>query len=330
LIFLLTNKSDIHPNNVINQLKNNSYPFFRLNTEDLLFDYKLNFTFSPEFDFAITNIHNGKSVRKNDIGAIWERRPSLPSIQEKLGNSSLHELSEKESSEFLFWFRYFVQDAYWLGHPIYDRWAGSKIKQLYLAKNFEINIPKTYIGNNKEDALKLFKDIQNLALKPLSEDWINYKDEEYAFFTQLISIEEIKKIPSEIFENTINYIQEYIPKLFELRVTVVGKEIFACKIDSQVLDEAHGKIDWRQSYDSNVVYTKYELDNRTKKFCLNYLNKLNLNFGCFDFIVTPESELYFLECNPNGQWLWIEEESGLQISKAIANLLISEDEIRKN
>jgi len=30
---------------------------------------------------------------------------------------------------------------------------------------------------------------------------------------------------------------------------------------------------------------------------------------------------YFLECNPNGQWLWIEEDIGLPISKAIADYL---------
>jgi hypothetical protein len=30
----------------------------------------------------------------------------------------------------------------------------------------------------------------------------------------------------------------------------------------------------------------------------------------------------FLECNPNGQWLWIEDATGLEISKAIAAALI--------
>jgi len=29
----------------------------------------------------------------------------------------------------------------------------------------------------------------------------------------------------------------------------------------------------------------------------------------------------FLECNPNGQWLWIELETGMRISEAIADAL---------
>jgi glutathione synthase/RimK-type ligase-like ATP-grasp enzyme len=54
-----------------------------------------------------------------------------------------------------------------------------------------------------------------------------------------------------------------------------------------------------------------------------------LNFGCFDFIVTSNNDYIFLECNPNGQWLWIELETGYEISKIIAeNLAKYEDKSR--
>jgi len=39
--------------------------------------------------------------------------------------------------------------------------------------------------------------------------------------------------------------------------------------------------------------------------------------------VSHEGEHVFFECNPNGQWLWIEELTGAQIGKAIAELLLS-------
>jgi len=51
------------------------------------------------------------------------------------------------------------------------------------------------------------------------------------------------------------------------------------------------------------------------------VEKLGLVFGCIDMIVTPRGEFIFLEINPNGQWLWIEELTGLPISEAIANTL---------
>lgn len=40
-----------------------------------------------------------------------------------------------------------------------------------------------------------------------------------------------------------------------------------------------------------------------------------------NYIVTPDDEYVFLECNPNGQWLWIELATGFDISKVIANNL---------
>ena len=48
---------------------------------------------------------------------------------------------------------------------------------------------------------------------------------------------------------------------------------------------------------------------------------MKLNFGCFDFIVTPAREYVFVECNPNGQWLWIETATGMKISDALADAL---------
>ncbi|MCC7050990.1 MAG: hypothetical protein IT239_04345, partial [Bacteroidia bacterium] len=99
-------------------------------------------------------------------------------------------------------------------------------------------------------------------------------------------------------------------------------EIFACKIESQHLHENEGKTDFRQGY-VGLKYSKYELDERNKNRCKAYLTSLKLNFGCFDFVVDKNGTIYFLECNPNGQWLWIEEETGLPIANAIANTLIN-------
>ena len=48
---------------------------------------------------------------------------------------------------------------------------------------------------------------------------------------------------------------------------------------------------------------------------------LGLTFGAYDLIVTPNREYVFLEVNPAGQWLWLEDVTNLQISKSLANIL---------
>jgi glutathione synthase/RimK-type ligase-like ATP-grasp enzyme len=128
---------------------------------------------------------------------------------------------------------------------------------------------------------------------------------------------------SEIgFRNAPNYIQEYIEKKYEIRLTIVGDKAFAAKIDSKAMLEGQGKEDWREGYDFGVKFTEMQLDLNLINNCMAFLKELDLNFGCFDFIVNENDDVFFLECNSNGQWLWIEEDTKMDISGAIAEWLI--------
>jgi D-alanine-D-alanine ligase-like ATP-grasp enzyme len=54
-----------------------------------------------------------------------------------------------------------------------------------------------------------------------------------------------------------------------------------------------------------------------------YMKAFGLNFGCFDFIVPKAGgDPVFLEMNPNGQWLWVQERTGQNIASAVAEQLI--------
>ncbi|MEV4245300.1 hypothetical protein AB0J63_18065 [Streptosporangium canum] len=48
-----------------------------------------------------------------------------------------------------------------------------------------------------------------------------------------------------------------------------------------------------------------------------------LTYGAIDLILTPDGRYVFLEINPNGQFLWIEDATGLPIGAAIGDLLMS-------
>lgn len=52
-----------------------------------------------------------------------------------------------------------------------------------------------------------------------------------------------------------------------------------------------------------------------------FLADFGLRFGAFDFAVTADDAWWFLECNPNGQWAWLQAAAGLPITNAIADLL---------
>jgi hypothetical protein len=47
------------------------------------------------------------------------------------------------------------------------------------------------------------------------------------------------------------------------------------------------------------------------------MKKFNLNYGCFDFIYTPDDNYVFLECNAIGAYGWIEVLTGMPITECI-------------
>ena len=88
-------------------------------------------------------------------------------------------------------------------------------------------------------------------------------------------------------------------------MTCFGNYFVAIKINSQ--EHPKGTIDWRIAPTQELHLEPYQLSPATENIIRNYMQQLGIVFGCFDFIVTPENEIYFLEVNQQGQFLWIED-----------------------
>lgn len=134
---------------------------------------------------------------------------------------------------------------------------------------------------------------------------------------ELIQTSRIDTYIEEDISLTPIYVQEYVEKYYELRITIVDDKIYPVRID------AYNIVDWRV----NQEYNKYSLVDIPKNIenkCLEMLKILNLKFGAFDFIVNKKEEFIFLEVNPNGQWLWLEEILDLNISQEIVRYLQGE------
>lgn len=331
MILIVTNKEDIHPSPVIEHLERLDAPFFRLNTESLLSDYDFEWTCggSKGDDFHIRNIYTGLAVYGHDINSVWERRPLVPSELRCHNQDEINAHNLKEAHGFLSFLLYYLEDRFCLGHHLYDRSASSKMLQLKIARELGMKIPDTCFSNNKSAIEGFCAKYDSICLKSIDNDniWFNDNGIEHILYTQRVSAEELMKLDEQSFSQTVTYLQNYIDKAFELRITVVENHVFACRIDSQVMGKRMGQIDWRQGLDFGMFQSQYDLQESIAKFCISFLRKLHLNFGCFDFIVTPQGEYVFLECNSNGQWLWIEHETGLEISKCIAETLFQHDQI---
>lgn len=326
MILIITNKEDVHPTPVIERLAERGIPFFRLNTESLLTDYEFSWwNDSLGCDFYIKCILNGMEVRGSEITAIWDRRPEQPKELLIKSTQGIDKHNLAEALGFLVFLRYYLKDIPSIGSITGDRPASSKMLQYRIAHQVGFSLPESRYSNSRRAIIGLAEKFPYLLLKPIESNdvWDENNMQDYVFYSQKVPSESLSDVPDEAFTQTVTFAQNYVEKDFELRVTVVGKKVFACRIDSQDLTDDTGKIDWRQGYEHGMGQTAFNLPEDIADKCREYLLCLGLNFGCFDFIVTPSGKFVFLECNPNGQWLWVEDATGLKISEAIADFLSS-------
>lgn len=324
MILIFTNKADAHPTNVIKHLISWGVPVFRLNTECLLSDYEFSWWCNEEeCDFYIKNIKTGLILYGHQITAIWDRRPFEPeNLPIKYEDEKTNKFLLEEAAGFMQFLRFYLRNIYSIGSIVEDRPAASKMLQLAVARGLGVRTPDTIFSNNKEAFLPLLQKHEDISLKSINADGFFTDDGmEYVFYSRKALSKDVVTQPEDAFRQTVCFLQNYIEKKYELRITVCNEDIMACKIDSQVLDDDKGKIDWRQGYDYGLKQEIVEIPECIRDFCIRFLKEMHLNFGCFDFIVTPNDEYVFLECNPNGQWLWIELATGFDMSKIIAKNL---------
>src|SRR6185295_16367444 len=114
-------------------------------------------------------------------------------------------------------------------------------------------------------------------------------------------------------------LQEYVPKHVELRVTVVGGEIFPAEIESQ--GSARSRDDWRRYDLARTPYRRHTLPADVAERLLGVVRAFGLCYGAIDLVLTPDGRYVFLELNGNGQWLWIEDLTQMPIADAITSVL---------
>jgi glutathione synthase/RimK-type ligase-like ATP-grasp enzyme len=126
-------------------------------------------------------------------------------------------------------------------------------------------------------------------------------------------------VEGESFIPTPSIFQPYIPKQVELRVVIIGRAVFACAIHSQ--QSARANEDWRRYDFEHTLHEAYDLPPEIERKLLALMDRMGLNFGSIDLIVTPAGEYVFLEINPNGQFDWIAQFTGLPLYEHLAAML---------
>jgi glutathione synthase/RimK-type ligase-like ATP-grasp enzyme len=311
MLLILTDSFDVHADIVIEKLKKENISFFRFNLD--VESLKKTYISFEKFVWKIR--FDNYEVHSNQFKCVWCRRPFVElSLEEQSYKDVDFKIWKSEWNKTLLGLYNTLKDIPWL-NPLRKAYKGeNKYYQFDIAKKVGFNMPQTLISNDKNAIKEFANNHQKVLFKLMSQEIYDLGDGNFkGLYTNVITKEEINNF-NESEENPI-VLQEYIDKKYEVRYTVVGKEHLVCRIDSQLSSKACE--DWRRYDIANTPHYKIDAPEeiRNKVDCMMEL--LGLEYGALDFIVTDANKWFFLEINCLGQWLWIEQLTGLPISQAI-------------
>lgn len=197
----------------------------------------------------------------------------------------------------------------YVNHPHRIGDAEFKPSGLAAATAAGFDVPPTLITSCPDAARAFIKRQAPVIYKPL-HDPVYLVDG----VSSVIKVAEVA--PDDIDDcvaGTAHLFQALVDKTADVRVTVIGRRVFCVRIDSDLLD-------WRTDY-SKLRYTAVQAPPGIESALHRYLAHFGLVFGAFDFAIDREGRWWFLECNPSGQWYWLESETGLPMCATLADLL---------
>ncbi|MEU9458672.1 ATP-grasp ribosomal peptide maturase [Streptomyces sp. NPDC048312] len=241
------------------------------------------------------------------VRAVYHRRPSPCRTD---GGAQAARFAAQENRRGLGGVLGALPGCLYLSHPQAIARAEYKPAQLDAATRAGLTVPATLITNDPGDAAQ-FCAGQPTIYKPLHAGAYDVEGEPAGIWAAQVEAGEIDGAVSR----SAHLFQARVPKVADVRAVVVGERVFSARITGPP-----GVVDWRSEY-RNLAYEPVACPEETREVLVCFLTEFGLDFGAFDFAVTGDGAWWFLECNPNGQWAWLEDAAGLPITAAIADLL---------
>ena len=264
--------------------------------------------------------------RLTDIQSIWVRKPSiLFGLRDRVA-SHYYDYCRSALETHVKSLYTLLSDKLWVSdyHALLK--AHYKPAQIEAAQKIGFNVPDTLFTSNPDTAKKFLHSHQRVITKTLSAI-SPANDEGIPLLFLTTDISDMKDIKLSGLSVAPAIFQTAIESMGDIRVTVIGDEVFAAIIQPKKGSKKPKHIkDWYK-YDNTYTdgeATTIRLHNLPKDIqnkCLAHARHFNLQFSAIDLVLDREGQYWFLENNPNGQWAYIEEATGQPMGNAMARLL---------
>lgn len=310
-ILVVSHTHDLHAEEVMGHLTRRGADAALFDTGRLPRETRIAIGHDPASDWTATAHFDGRTLDMTTVRAVWWRRPQPFALHAELAGPGDQgfAIAETHAAVSGLWS---LLDARWINDPDKDDRAARKAWQLKVARAVGLRVPRTCMTNDP-DAARRFVAAEpgRVIYKAFSATERLWRETRVLEGDALAGLDAVRFAPV-IF-------QEYIAGTADLRVTVVGDQVFAAAITN---GGGGYEYDFRVAM-AEAVITPHILPEPVEKALLDLMAALGLAYGAIDLRLTPEGDYVFLEINPAGQWLFVEHATAQPIGAAIADLLVS-------
>jgi glutathione synthase/RimK-type ligase-like ATP-grasp enzyme len=315
---VITSKDDAHADYVITKANDLGVgdQIVRLNTEDFNNNCLLSF---KDGNFSISIKDSARSLSSAEIMSVWFRRPKDIVAQHPDPDASQY--MKIQATAFLRGLYFCCHNsALWINPlPALHR-ARIKLQQIQQAINLGFDVPHTIVSNSPQELIDFFDRHEVVCTKSLDEPNFLSDGAIYPIFTRVIDSKEDLTDNVDSLRLCPILLQEYIEKTSDIRVIVLGDKVFAVEIFSQ--DHELAIHDFRGVAPKFLKHKVHNLPCELKIKIQNFVKQQGLYYSALDFVLSKNKKYYFLENNPNGQWLWLESMASVDISGCLLEALL--------
>ena len=305
-VLIVSHTHDMHAIDVLARLRQRGIEPVLFDTGRIPRETRLTIAHDPASAWAAWAKADGREIDFTQVRSAWWRRPQPFGLDAAVGGPDDRHfaLSETHAAVGGLWS---LLDATWMNEPDRDERAGRKAYQLKAARDAGLTVPRTCITNDPDRARAFIAaERGEVIYKTFTATESTWRE------TRRLRENEAELLDAVRFAPVI--FQQHIPATADLRVTVVGDALFPAAI--RVPPGAYA-YDFRMTMNGAAI-TPHALSDRVADGLRKLMSTLGLVYAAIDLRLTPEGEHVFLEVNPAGQWLFVEQATQQPISEAIA------------
>jgi ATP-grasp ribosomal peptide maturase len=309
-VLVLTAPVDPTADVVIQHLTAAGVPFARFDAAQFPMEISLTATLDAEGWRASLG-----GVRLDGLHSVYYRRPRRFAFDPAIPTEQLNWCEGQ--ARYGFWGVLENLAVTWINPPNAVQRAEYKPRQLRLARQVGLSVPPTMITSRPGDVTAFAAAVGgSIVTKAL---YARTPRDANGYPTGILYTAEVSphQYSDPGIAATAHLFQTTIKGVYDVRLTVVGDKLFAAEIHRE---SGSGELDWRKNH-RDLCYQPCDVPAEVAHGVRQLMCSLELTFGALDFAVDAAGSWWFYEINPNGQWLWIERQTGLPISAALAELL---------